>query len=209
MKAFLTTLLLAFSLSMFSSCKKSNPVETNPVDSSRSNQIWPLQVGNNWVLRYTGLDTSGNILDSRYDTLLVTRDTLMANSTLYEVSGLFGGLMGYNDSSISYWMGGHGVYVTGGGYWYPANVGLWYYDNSMGSHCIYVQSTDTALTVPQGTHSCYEYEYVQRVDSVVLRKDFLSPGVGPVQIEMYDYIDTSSHRLYCNERWQLASVTLK
>ena len=228
MKPFLTTLLLAFSLFTFFSCRKSNPV--NPVDASTIKQLWPIQVGNTWVMQYTELDTSGNILYSSYDTLIVTRDTIifiskLIDSTFYEVSGSFGslrtpdsfspfgGLMAPSRNGsfvvLTYTVLTNGFMASTYGYYvYPAGVGD-YNTGSPGPRR--TQSIDTTIAVPQGTHSCYEYEYFHGDPSngVVTRKDFLSVGIGPVQSELYNYIDTSSSRMYCSARWQLVSLNLK
>ena len=201
MKPLASISLLGLLLFTLSSCRKSNPV-----NSSSGQQMWPLQVGNTWVMRWDRLDTSGNVLSSGYDTTLVTGDTLISGNTWYHVSwgGISTDLM-INKSDGVYNMSNGTAQPT----WkYPAKVGDQYVLLA-GSHYMNIQSTDTSLTVPEGIYSCYEYRDFQVADNLPTEVDFLSPGVGPVQTEVYGFVGTSSNRLFCSERLRLVSFTLK
>ena len=196
MKSFVNALLLCFVVFILTSCKKDNPVDSSP----SVKQIWPLNPGNTWSFSTIEYDTTGAVTHSGAGALVVTTDTIVDGETWYHISGVgWGGSMFYTNRSDGFFaMLNSGTGLTKGLLFkYPVNAGdSW----NFGDQYIFLQSTDTSITVPAGTYHCYKYR-------LSMDDYYFCPGVGIIAQDSYS--STNSGRLYIEGRLSITSVTLK
>lgn len=191
-------LLLCITAFIVSSCNKDNPVDT----SQTNKQFWPLKLGNTWSYRAISYDSLEVVTGTGSMDISVTRDTIVNGETWYQLSN--DGTVFYANKSDGFWAmwNSSSTLVQQLIYKYPASVGNnWnYYSND-----ISVQSTDTSISVQQGTHSCYAYRWLY--DTNLVRVDYCSRGVGLVAADYYT--STSSGLVYRNMAINLMSFSLK
>jgi hypothetical protein len=197
MKSFVIAMLFCFAAMMLTSCKKENPVES----SSTAKQIWPLKSGNAWAYHVIEYDTTGVITQSGSGAIAVTKDTIVGADTWYQISG-FGssGSMFYANRSDGLWIMSNNTSGIFKGliFKYPVNTGeSW----NLGGDQVFLQSTDTVITVPAGTFHCYAYR-LSMSDYY-----YFCPGVGFIAMDSYSR--TSSGRPYIIEHLSTISFTLK
>ncbi len=196
MKTLLVSSLLISTAFVISSCKKSNPV-----GPSEGQQIWPLKTGNTWVYHLVAYDSTGVAVGSTSVSYSVTSDTVADGRTWYHLSN--SGSAYYTNKSDGLWLllASSSSSVQQLFYKYPSAAGdSWSY----GSVHISVQSADTSITVPEGTHGCVAYRWSG--DPKFGRVDYLCPGLGWVATD-YFAIDATGH-VYKNETLRLTSVRL-
>lgn len=196
MKTLPVSLLLAITAITISSCNKSNPV-----GPSGGQQIWPLNTGDTWVYEVTDYDSTGVAVGSTTVAYSVTSDTAFEGSTWYHLSG--GSPTYYTNKSDGFWL----LYSNSSSsqqqlmYKYPAEDGdSWSY----GPDTISVQSTDTSVTVPEGTHDCFEYLWSG--SPYFTRIDYVCPGLGWIRSDYF--VRDGAGQMYMAERLTLSSVRL-
>jgi hypothetical protein len=198
MKSFLNVSLLCLAVFMLSSCKKSNPVESSPSVL----QIWPFKTGNTWAYQAISFDSTGTVTQSGSGAFIVTTDTIVGGETWYHLSTA--GAMFYTNRSDGLWV----MWNNTSGlnqellFKYPVSAG----DNwNYGADLVFVQSTDTLITVMAGTYHCYEYRVFY--NSNPLCDYYCCPGVGFIAEDYFS--STNSGRLYRAWNLRTSSVTLK
>jgi hypothetical protein len=197
MKSFLNALLFCLAVFLLTSCKKSNPVDSSPSVL----QIWPLKSGNTWAYHLIYYDTTGAISQSGSGAFVVTTDTIVGGETWYHISG--SGTTFYTNRSDGFWVMSNSTSGLFQGllFKYPDSAGdSWNY----GGDQIFVQSTDTSITVPAGTYHCYEYRLLYNSKPVC--DYYYCPGVGFIAEDYYS--STNSGRLYRAWSLSISSVTL-
>lgn len=165
--------------------------DSQPATSVATPVLMPLAVGNEWVYTqnhylHGQLDTTftetQHIYRSKIDSLgrtcysPIEKDTVLNGFpvTVWWVN------TGQGYEMFGDWIGSFVFrFPVQAGYAYSLDTKLMYYN-------MVVSSTDTAITVPAGTFSCYRYDYYDK-DNKYFATDFLSPGVGQV----YRYISNS------------------
>lgn len=185
-------------------------VESPTSTSSSSSVLMPLKIGNQWIGR-TASDSAGSTVYT-YDTLTIVEEVVKEGETWYKANTgeLFmnrenvGLLHAENDSSD-----GCGCAIAE----FPAERGdtmmlpdmsvllpnqTQPVDQVIGRE---VLSTDTSITVPAGTYSCYHYEVkvYSPANARLLFPDerYYKPDLGPVVL------------ISSKGRWELVQVTLK
>lgn len=174
MKSLLFIIQLMLTIFMVSSCNKANPV-----GPSSGQQIWPLKVGDTWAYRLTYFDTTGAVNDTANATLVITSDTLFDGDTWYQINWQADF---YTNKSDGLWMTQfqttpNTVPILPQLLWkYPANAGDSY-------DSVTVESTNTSVTIPQGTYICYDYR--DHYNSKPVSDNYLCPGVGRIATDFF------------------------
>ncbi len=158
---------------VFASCSKDDTPTNGPPNND---VLLPLKIGNQWIMRITFIDSTH--LSPVYDTMTVTKDTLIENERWY-----------YLDRFGSYWTNkSDGVWSRNNkdselNWKYPATAGEKYSIGVDNTVQVFYQN----VSVPAGNYWCYEYKY--------LRLDFswfLSPNLG--------FVKTSDHYIAFSDR---------
>lgn len=204
MKARLLTLAPLFLL--LAGCGILSP-EPDPTPSG--SVIMPLEVGNQWIAKYTQYDEQGNKTDERFDTLSIVSSYRVYNETMFRASTE----EHYVNRGDGLWSGAdcnrqHAKY--------PARKDDLYNHESipvllpssdkpiMQTIAVRVLHTDTTVTVPAGTFKTYHYAPVilSPTDAKFITPihSYYAPNVGPVLIETFGRNPT---------RWELVKAVLK
>lgn len=203
MKYFIVLLLIIVS------CNKQNDnpvVVDNPNILPPQNVLIPLKVGNSWTTKYEGIDTNGVVTESRIDTLVIRKDTVINNLVWYQ-----SGENGINRND------------TDGYYMYDANiksVRIFHYPaevndstNLKGStqYCKLISKNDT-IEVNGKRYSTYKYKvyYVPQPNSysIVELYFYFTPNIGLIKTENIAYY-VPSGKVFMNIRSTLLSYILK
>ena len=220
MKRFLL-LILAISLTFAAGCSNSSG------PPSRSSQIMPLSVGNEWIGQVTHYNAQG-ISDSTWlDTLGVSKSEVINGETWYYVNSFWF----YNGDTSHQWLTARsdGVYSCDSEHFakawrlakYPAKPedSVVTFDSTFDSlgngqaDGITVDTTNLSVTVPAGTFSCYVYrgfDYYQQGDvggSAVEPGNYYDAGVGPIQFGYFNP-DGTHPNVGIGRTWQLVRAVL-
>ena len=200
---------LALFVTLISSCKKDdNPVGANPPIGD--SYIWPLKLGNVWIYKITEYDTAGIIIQARFDTTKILRDTTISNEKWYQLSesryfltnrtnGLWALDLSLPSPSPELLLKYPGLVGDGWNYRVPGG--------GPDSLRVTIVSTSTPITVPAGNYSCYFYRFTeQSLPTRAKSEDYFAPNVGPVLEEYFE--STTSGSLYKKRRLELISYTL-
>jgi hypothetical protein len=161
--------------------------------------IVPLAVGNKWILDVTKYDSTGTIIGSYVDSLMVVGDTLILTETWFiDHTGSLkinraDGLYQWDDPGELPWL------VLK----YPTYVDDTF---SSKSDTAFVISIDTLITVPSGSYSCIRYDYKRKTDLSLKRHFFGAPMVGSVYWE--EFSKTSDGSLFRNKMVELKSYSV-
>lgn len=190
-------------LSTIFGCKKdSNPI----VSPNPTPVIMPLEIGNKWVRQFTLYDTSGVPFSSGTDSITVLRDTLISNER-YFVLILQGAerVLSNQSEGLSWFLGTFGWGLQ---YKYPGLPGDSFYYIG-GANVSRITATDTVLTVPAGTYSCYHYSTIINPSYPIHGRleEYVAPHLGFVQSEWFQSVSASSP-LYLYSRIKLMSFKL-
>jgi hypothetical protein len=181
MKSIIT--ILALITILCAGCKQS---PTNP--TSETKEIWPLKIGNYWVMKYTYYDSLGHITQIMIDSITVAQDTLIKNEKVYILINIAGNFThkilamnradGYYEVGIGWDPIFHKDTIFYGlDYKYPGKTGETYtgfQDNNK------IITTDTIVhALKDGSFNCYEY-YNENVEAGGYYTQYLSPGVGRI-----------------------------
>ncbi len=201
MKTSIFSLLLCISICTLPSCNKSNPA-----GPSGSQQIIPLNLGNNWSMHYTVYDTAGAERQTINDTFKITTDTVVAGDTWYTIASEVFSTLYLTSKSDGIWTSGTSV-AGAPIFKYPANVG----DNwtaqvdTSTTFQISVQSTNDPVGISNGGYTCYEYRLME--NSRPYADIYLSAGVGFVMMNLYS--TTNSGQPYLLAHGELVSYVLR
>lgn len=162
--------------------------------------ILPLRTDNYWTAQNTVYDVQGNEYASSETTRWIVRYTIISGERWYidQSDDLYinqaDGLHQRTDAGSSY------LFLK-----YPATVGQSYPANPVTNETIIVKATDTSITVPAGTYSCYMYER-RTAGSTTLVNYFYSPNIGPIRFETWN---ASADPLIRRGLWELKSFDLQ
>ena len=195
MKSLLIFLLICFTLFMFSSCKKNNPV--SPLETQQ--QIWPLKIGNTWGYHVVIFDSTGTVSNYGNTSLSISSDTVAGNETWYKISNNSTGIY-YTNRSDGFWIMSNGLQTII--YKYPGNAGdMWHFF----ADSVIIESKDTLVTTSLNKYTCYLYRIFY--GGKPIEDDYLSPGVGLVAEDYYS--STISGQVYLKSSMSLISIALK
>jgi hypothetical protein len=180
-----TRLLSAVFLSVLMICACSKK-DSNPVTPGAPTTVFPLAVGNQWIMQGYIFDVASNALKmAGKDTLTVGRDTTIQGETWYSqgdgtyMSNRTGGLWQYNADY------GRQLYFK-----YPAQVNDTYSMisgdavNGFDTASVKVISINQSITVPAGTFSCISYQWIAKNIQGARITYQVAPGKGPVYYQM-------------------------
>ncbi len=162
---------------IFAGCKN------NSTEPANAKEIWPLKVGNNWVLKSHGYDSLGNVTDTINTTFTVISDTTIKGIQLYVIKEVINS----NSNNIYYCNLSDGFYQ----YLtykdslslilkYPVSIGETFLS---GIDTFQIKSTNEQISVPAGNFSCCHYENTG--NSINKTIYYCTPGVGIIKIEAY------------------------
>ena len=160
---------------------------------------FPLKLGNTWTYKVTSFDAKGKPLGTSGQVIYhITRDTTIVGEQWYYFE--------LNGSGLYYFNRTDGVWNFANGtrqsfFKYSSTKYTWYSTN-LGS--MRILSTDTNLTVPKGTFSCYQYRLSQSTPTFDY---YLSAGIGIVGIDFFGQTDSIGN--YIAARYQLVDCTLQ
>lgn len=169
-------------------------------------EIWPLKVGNQWVLEEQILDSGGNVL--HYDTtaLSIIKDTTIQAGTWYVLAE-----NGVEDPEVPPIQSrGDGLWIWNGSaallqFKYPAEIGDTY---MCGSDTTTIESLHDSLSVPAGIFVCVNYRWGEDDGpGRIYQYHYLSPGIGVVKYE--EYYRTIGGFEYVESRTVLISYTVQ
>ena len=180
-----------------------NPVQ--PYDTSKG--IVPLAVGNTWVRFGTSYNKSFTDSSTSYDTMRITRDTLINGVKWYFLSSS-------SEQIISNQLDGLYFYFAdlGPSIWlkYPANQN--YIVMVQGNTSLKVANSDTIITVPAGTFHCYRYDYDIKPSSEgqdgAKLVYYVSPNNGFIKYETY-FIPKNTTTLIYESKIEVIKIVLK
>jgi hypothetical protein len=163
-------------------CKKNS----NPTDNMNSNttQIFPLSIGNQWIIQVTNYDTTGNVVYSKNDTIKILRDTIIQSEKWFIGYGI---ITNRDDGLYDYQVGSSNEIVLK--YKYPSSTNSIY--TYRGTQ-IRVLSIADSVSVQAGGFVCYRYR--EGVDTISYNDWYLSPNVGLVKADFYNPL--SGGRVY-------------
>lgn len=169
-------------------------------------QIYPLATGNWWVFQHSVFkDLQGSIKYIYYDTITISRDTVITGEKWYYHSW-WGFLSNRNDGLWEKRRFGitSDSLITELFFKYPANTyDTIEVDDSLNKEV--VLSADTTVSIPYG---CYQ-GYCYSISGPVLKKFvyFLIPAIGMVKGEMW-LSDGNNNHWGKTEQWELITANL-
>jgi hypothetical protein len=193
-KAVFIFIAILFLLVEFSACKK----EDNPVQSTNSSDLFPLNVGNQWTFDFASYDSANATPNHSSFTIQVLRDTVIQYDTWFITND---GIFRNSSQGLLRWEGQPILF-----YHYPASVGdtTRVYNNSN----VVLVSKNATKSVPFGILSCYNYHILFDTSNGFYLNNYYSIGVGFVSFELADR-DTRTNALYVAGRYQLRNYLLK
>jgi hypothetical protein len=194
---------LLIAMSTLLVCCQTEDVSLTP-QSPTPAVIFPLAVGNYWVRERIVYDTSGVVSGSQIDTVKVLGDSLLQGERWFIVSRDGGRYLVTNRST--------GLWIMGAGspsmqYEYPGEPGDTFVF-TVNTSPVRVVHTDSSITVPAGTFSCYVYETSWPSSRVHVRwSESFCPEIGFIGSESHQSQSDTS-RLYLYGRIRLLSYRL-
>jgi hypothetical protein len=194
MKQYLILSFVFFVMLNLTSCKKNNPIEST---NNPTTQIFPLVVGNEWIIQVTNYDTNGTIFSQVMDTIKILRDTTIQTEKWFIGFGIK-----TNRSD--------GLYDFQAGtsteasliYKYPATVNFGYTYRNTPTTVVGISDT---VSVFAGNYVCYHYR--QEVTNASYSDLYLAPNVGLVKADFYNPLDGGGVYKYLS--YSLIKVVLK
>jgi hypothetical protein len=173
-------------------CKKDEGI-TNTIAVGH---IFPLKVGNTWIIQKTNYDTVGNIVYARNDTIRIHGDTLINNEKWYLGYGIVtnrnDGFYDYQEQSAS---------QVSCRYKFPAISGM--VSNYRNMTDSIVSISDTVVTM-SGKYICYHYKI--GIMNWSYGDWYLSPNIGIIKGEFYN--TTVSGKLYKSLQYELVKAII-
>lgn len=212
---FLAGLLTCF-LSGIHCRKQSNPVDNNIKIKDNSDGLTPLKIGNKWIYRFCAYDTSGVVIATFLDTIVVKKDTVIKSERWYNIPRFKPAdvdfLDYYTNKSDGIWVLRRVIgtnYDTAYAYLtfkYPAAAGD-FWGTPFGDSAR-VLSTTEVINTPWGKDTCIKYEdYYQLYSSDgIIFYYYFAPGKGWITFEIYT--KTNSGYEYLVNKLSLVEVIL-
>lgn len=220
-------IVIALSIHLVFGCDDNNPIQPT---LGKPAEIIPLAVGNQWWGTLLILDSSGAAIDTFKRVHQIIGDSVISNGftvdsltgdTTFHTETWYKWQTIYNDTGISSATvlflftnkkdGIHGQSSSLGpslSYKFPAVVGDTFLTTfsflTLGK--LSVRSTDTVITIDQGTHSCYQYASDGR-SILGASREFVAPNIGTVKWEVDSKIPGGTP--YLREVYVLDSLLLK
>jgi hypothetical protein len=167
--------LISLALLPLLACEENDTTTgTPPIDQSTT--IFPLTVGNKWIIDVTNYDSVGAMVYSRRDSIRILRDTTIQQETWYIGYGI---LTNRTDGLYDYQAGTTSAISQR--FRYPAAAGTSYPYRGV---TVKILSIAETITVPAGTFVCYRYR--TGIDSVAYSDEYLARGVGLVKSESFN-----------------------
>ena len=185
----------AFFLLSMLACEKEDS-STGPLPIDQSTTIFPLTVGNTWVVDITNYDSTGAVLYTNRSSIQILRDTTIESELWYIGYGI---LTNRTDGLYDYQAGATSPVSLR--YRYPAASGSIYPYRGV---TVKLLSIDDTVTVRAGTYVCYRYR--TGIDSVTYTDEYFARGVGLIKSESFN--PYSSRGVYEYLNYELVSVTL-
>ena len=195
MKHYLILSIVFLLMLGLTSCKKNN----NPVDNSNNptSQIFPLAVGNEWVIQVINYDTTGSIFNTKMDTIKILRDTTIQSEKWFIGFGII-----TNRSDGLYDLQSGTTNEISLKYKFPATVNSNYTYRGMQTTVLGVSDT---VSVFAGNYVCYHYR--QGVAGVSYNEWYCALNVGLVKGNYYNQL--ASGGVYRYLSYSLIKVVLK
>jgi hypothetical protein len=177
------------------SCKKNS----NPVDNSNNpaTTIFPLSVGNEWIVQVINFDTTGSIYYTDLDTIRILRDTTIQSEKWYMGYGI---ITNRSDGLYDFEAGTTNEMSLV--YKFPATVNYEY--TYRGTPMIVLGISDT-VSVFAGNYVCYHYR--EGITGVSYTDRYYAPNIGFVKADCYNPL--ASGGVYKYLSYSLIKVVLK
>ncbi len=209
-----STILLPLLLLLIAGCS------TSPTAQNAGSVIVPLAVGNEWIGRTTRYNFSGGINTSLPEPWMVITSMQTINGEEWFFNENGASYINRPDGCWTHLMATDSFRLAR----YPGQVGdtssllafIETFENGMLGDTFDILSsiaaTDTSVTVPAGTYSCYHYQskayaYRPGVAMRIFSDEFYAPNVGPVRSVTYTLRPDSTVGI--QSVWELTSVTLR
>jgi len=186
--------MVSFILTSISCNKEENPID-NPNNISK--QIFPLNVGNQWIVQIINYDTTGSVYYTKIDTINILRDTTIQSEKWFIG---YGTMSNRSDGLYDFQLGSSNEISLR--YKFPATVNYTYMYRGSESK---VLSISDSVSVQAGNYICYHYRV--GIDSVSYTDWYLSPNVGLVKKDSYNPLP--SGRVYKYLSYNLIKAVIK
>jgi hypothetical protein len=168
-------LLVAMSLTIASNgCKKDDSPVSNT--AAKADQIFPLKIGNQWILQVTNYDRYGNPYHSELDTVTILCDTMIQSEQWFVGYGIrtnrSDGLYDYQPASAE---------QASLQFKFPTSVNASY--TYRGTQVRVLGISDT-ISVSAGKYVCYHYR--TGIDTVSYTDSYYAPNVGLIKSESFN-----------------------
>jgi hypothetical protein len=176
-KIFLSTLLI-LSIAV-ASCRR----DDSAVNTTESNQIVPLKIGNQWVYENVYYDTLGRQTREVIDTVTIAKDTTIAGEKWFRLVGS----VGYS-FDVTNRTNGYSYYFSGAilQYKYPVALNERYQTFvATPNDTMLVSSLNAATTTPAGTFTAYKYDRYVPGRATVRQTSWVTPNQGIIKEELY------------------------
>ena len=191
---FIFVIMFLLSLSAISCKKDNNPINNTDINP---NKIFPLSVGNQWIVQVTNYDTTGAVHYTQIDTITILRDTTIQSEKWFIGYGIMtnrnDGLYDYQASTSS---------VISLRYKFPTTVNSNYLYRGSQTKVI---SISDSITVQAGNYICYHYRV--GFDGISYSDEYFSPNVGLIKIDAYNPL--SGGRVYKYLSYSLIKAIIK
>jgi hypothetical protein len=196
-------------LLLFSGCSED---ESNPTPPNTTSVIWPLVIGNTWIMQNYALNPiTGQLVLGEPDTTVVSTDTTIQGVKWY-ILRASGADPGYaTNKTDGYWVIDEQM-VPRLMLKYPVQVNDSYpvIQTSGGSNdtsLITVTSVNQSVTVPAGTFTCVTYRMTDAANTMVVTYH-LEPNKGPIRMIM-EIKNPQTGLMMTMSKSELQSRTLK
>ncbi|MGA2298607.1 MAG: hypothetical protein ABSG15_13760 [FCB group bacterium] len=199
--------LSLFSLIILVSCKDNT---TSPVSQT---VIWPLAVGNYWVIKISIYDSTGKSVFIQIDTMKVISDSIINSEKVYNIQLLHDTIFSFDYNYLCNRADGlynyfniNNSFVASLVLKYSGNAGDTYISDSS---TIKIDSINAIVKVPAGNFECYKYS-VEYFNGFYWEKGpiYLSPGIGFIYEEYYIPLNYNSNSFRLAMTWELLSYKL-
>ncbi|HYF02254.1 MAG TPA: hypothetical protein VEC36_02675 [Patescibacteria group bacterium] len=193
MKADFLKLCSCILMAVFFGCSDNNSTEP---DTTKSEGIIPLKVGNQWIFKRYHIDSTGTQIAEYRDTMQITGTKMFDNEMWYKTyisagSGYITAEVFQLNRANGLWnrdyIGEPNLAVK-----FPAQAGDTFYSgepddlqDTMFHRKMHVLSTDTTITTPAGMFKCYAYGYYYNSSKILAQLIFYAPSVGYIKEELY------------------------
>ncbi len=176
-------------------------------------QLFPLAIGDTWIVHGQTFDTTGKIItDATYPLLKIL------GTQQFQGQQAFQALSGISSDTLLFFISGTDLYqvtnfnaqpIIGQYLRYPMNAGETLSLND--STKLIFQGNNESVTVSAGTFSCYHFDNIvisgkAPFDTLSMDRLYLASGIGIVQDKIYS---ADSKGIYLSLQLSLSSYTVK